>query len=587
MPALPQLLLCLSVLSIMKGLSTAMSSGPGGRRLVWFRSDLRLLDNPVLASALALPGARARDLLCLYCFDPRHFAASGQCKTAQYRAQFLTESVANLRKNLRALGSDLLVALGKPEDVIPSLRTSDCTQLDVFVQGEVTYEELVVESRVEQRLKAAGARLHRVAGGCSLFHPDDLPFRKDLQDMPDVFTPFKEKVEKRCTVRPVLPPMSPGSLLTPPINVDEIIKADCSFDYLPSLSDLGFSAEQIAACTTNLDTRTVMRFEGGEDAALARIDQWMFRDDKLKNYFDIRNGMSGEGYSSKLSPWLANGCISPRVIYMYVKRYERERGANKSTYWLIFELIWRDFFRYFCAKYGNNIFFPGGAIGKRVRWEKDEEKIRRWKEGSTGVPLVDANMRELKATGILSCRFFMTKLADYVMLFIGWMSNRGRQNVASYLVLDLNQDWRVGAEHFEAYLLDHDVCSNYGNWNAAAGLTGGRVNRFNIVKQSNDYDSRGEYIRHWIPELRAVPAPLVFEPWKLSKSEQERYGVKIGVDYPYPIAPGGGGGGGGEDNDRKPSGGISNSRGSSYTGRGSGRDGSMGGKPKFSRVQHY
>lgn len=114
------------------------------------------------------------------------------------------------------------------------------------------------------------------------------------------------------------------------------------------------------------------------------------------------------------------------------------------------------------------------------------------------------------------------------------MSNRGRQNVASYLVLDLGIDWRIGADHFESLLLDHDVCSNYGNWNAAAGLTSGRVNKFNITKQSKDYDANGDYIRHWLPELKNVPAPFIFEPWRLSAAEQERYGVKIGVDYPSP-----------------------------------------------------
>ena len=117
------------------------------------------------------------------------------------------------------------------------------------------------------------------------------------------------------------------------------------------------------------------------------------------------------------------------------------------------------------------------------------------------------------------------------------MSNRGRQNVASYLVLDLGIDWRIGADHFESLLLDHDVCSNYGNWNAAAGLTGGRVNKFNITKQSKDYDANGDYIRHWIPELKNVPAPMIFEPWKLSTADQNRYGLKIGMDYPSPLQP--------------------------------------------------
>ena len=120
------------------------------------------------------------------------------------------------------------------------------------------------------------------------------------------------------------------------------------------------------------------------------------------------------------------------------------------------------------------------------------------------------------------------------------MSNRGRQNVASYLIFELGLDWRRGAAHFEALLLDHDVYSNYGNWNAAAGLTGGRINRFSMAKQSRDYDPEGAYIRHWVPELRAVPAPEIFEPWRMSKDAQRRYNVTVGPGvgpghYPAPI----------------------------------------------------
>lgn len=118
------------------------------------------------------------------------------------------------------------------------------------------------------------------------------------------------------------------------------------------------------------------------------------------------------------------------------------------------------------------------------------------------------------------------------------MSNRGRQNVASYLVLELGLDWRLGADHFESLLLDHDVYSNYGNWNAAAGLLGGRLNQFNMAKQSRDYDPAGNYIRYWIPELKAVPVPRVFEPWLMSQSDQMRYTVKIentGLPKTYPL----------------------------------------------------
>merc|ERR1719321_1447455 len=136
--------------------------------------------------------------------------------------------------------------------------------------------------------------------------------------------------------------------------------------------------------------------------------------------------------------------------------------------------------------YGDKIFVPGGITGQNQRWSGSADSLIQWKEGRTGDQLVDANMRELSATG--------------------FMSNRGRQNVASYLIFDLGVDWRYGAAHFEEHLLDYDPCSNWGNWVAAAGLTGQRVNRFNTRKQLNDYDPKREYVRLW---LEGGPSPAV------------------------------------------------------------------------------
>ena len=182
---------------------------------------------------------------------------------------------------------------------------------------------------------------------------------------------------------------------------------------------------------------------------------------------------------------------------------------------VIFELLWRDFFKSFAKKHGDNIFSPGGTIDSEKEWKHYDKNLQAWIEGRTGFPLVDANMRELAATG--------------------FMSNRGRQNVASFLTLELNQDWRYGAEYFESVLLDHDVHSNYGNWCSAAGMTGGRLNRFNIVKQSKDYDQHGEYVRLWIPELKDVPTQFVHEPWKMNQFQQMEHNCNLGVDYPNPI----------------------------------------------------
>ena len=279
---------------------------------------------------------------------------------------------------------------------------------------------------------------------------------------------------------------------------------------LPQLSDLGLEAPKF-------DPRAVLLFKGGETTGLARLDSYIWSQNCLKDYKQTRNGMLGADYSSKFSPWLALGCLSPRLIYEQVKEYEAQRVKNKSTYWLVFELLWRDFFRFICAQQGNRIFRQSGLRRIRIPWQEDWSRFRLWQSGLTGFPLVDANMRELAATG--------------------FMSNRGRQNVASFLTKNLGINWQMGAEWFESVLIDYDVCSNWGNWNYTVGVGNNArgFRYFNIAKQSRDYDPQGEYIRHWLTELTSIKGDRIHEPGKLSAQEQKHFGVRLGVDYPRPI----------------------------------------------------
>jgi deoxyribodipyrimidine photo-lyase len=335
--------------------------------------------------------------------------------------------------------------------------------------------------------------------------------------MPDTFTPFRNKVEKKCSIHsPLQIPRQLDKFSITETNNQEDLSSrwEHEMTWMPTLEDLGYTQEQVDEAQT-LDPRGVMQFVGGETAALARVKDYIWEKDLLRNYFDTRNGMIGADYSSKFSPWLAHGNVSPRYIAQQCKQYEEERVANKSTYWLVFELLWRDFFKFFALKHGSAIFFPGGTIGSDKAWKHFDKNVQAWIEGKTGFPLVDANMRELAATG--------------------FMSNRGRQNVCSFLALELNEDWRYGADYFESTLLDYDPYSNWGNWCAGAGMTGGRLNRFNIVKQSKDYDQHGDYVRHWIPELKDVPTQFVHEPWKMSQFQQTESNCRIGVDYPNPV----------------------------------------------------
>ena len=318
-------------------------------------------------------------------------------------------------------------------------------------------------------------------------------------DVPELYTNFRKQVEKKSTVNPTLP--TPNQLPTlPSLDSGE----------LPTITDLGLEPPQF-------DKRAVLKFKGGETEGKQRLNNYLWQQDCLKDYKQTRNGMLGADYSSKFSAWLALGCLSPRYIYEQVQKYEEERVKNDSTYWLVFELIWRDFFRFICAKHGNHLFRLSGLQGVEIPWKGDWERFNLWREGKTGYPLVDANMREIAATG--------------------YMSNRGRQNVASFLTKNLGIDWRMGAEWFESLLVDYDVCSNWGNWNYTAGVGNDArgFRYFNIPKQSKEYDPQGEYLKHWLPELESVPGDKVHEPWKLTAEEQKRYGVQLGVDYPRPV----------------------------------------------------
>ena len=196
---------------------------------------------------------------------------------------------------------------------------------------------------------------------------------------------------------------------------------------------------------------------------------------------ETRNELIGIDFSSKLSHWLALGCISPKFIYHEVKRFEHEVTSNDSTYWLIFELLWRDFFRFSFKKHPLEYYQLHGILGKSDRKAtKNQLLIDSWINGETASSFVNAAMKELNATG--------------------WTSNRMRQIVASYFIYDLEQDWRVGAAYFESQLIDYDVSSNWGNWAYIAGVgndpRAGR--KFNTEKQEEQYDKERKYQRFWL-----------------------------------------------------------------------------------------
>ena len=482
-----------------KSLAPVIDPMTADTAVVWFRRDLRVHDNEALAEAAA-----DGEVLPVYAFDPREYGErefGGERsfryeKTGAVRARFRRESVADLRERLRERGSDVVVRHGRPEEVVPAVAAA--VDADVVHFGALpTPEEVGVENAVRTRLRDLDVTPAR-HWTHTLYHLNDLP--TPYTDIADTYTSFRKSVENRATVRDPLPE---PDLPTAPVE-------EVGAGPIPTPEDLGVDEIEY-------DDRAALRFEGGESAGTERLDGYLFEEDRLREYKETRNGLLGQGYSSKLSPWLNEGCLSPRRVRREVKRYERERVANDSTYWLLFELIWRDFFQFQFAKHGVD-FFRRGGIRRRddIDWREDDAAFRRWAAGETGLPFVDAAMRELNETG--------------------YQSNRARQNAASFLANDLRIDWRRGAAYFETRLVDYDPASNYGNWAYIAGVgNDSRDRRFDVVEQAKKYDGDGEYVTHWIPALSDVPPSNVHEPWTLSEQEQAEYDVQLGIDYPEPM----------------------------------------------------
>jgi len=459
------------------------------RAIVWFRNDLRTHDHEPLYRAIQNFG----EILPVYCFDPNYYGTSryGFPKTGAHRAQFIIESVRNLRKNLRIKDSMLVVG---HQDTVTFLQSLvDKYQADaIFAHHEPAPEEKQLKRAIEKKIDVP---LY-LFWGSPLYHPDDLPF--EISNIPKVFSQFRKPVEKKANVR---------SLFELPSSLPTIPNAEPGD--IPELSVFGLNDPP-------KDDRSILDFTGGEDSALERLEHYFWEGDHLKNYKYTRNGLLGADYSSKFSPWMAVGAISPRKIYFEVKKYEEQRKKNVSTYWMIFELLWRDFFFYSMLTYQEDVFAPGGIRGIQQEWQNDRSLLKAWAEGRTGIPFVDANMRELNQTG--------------------YMSNRGRQNVASFLSQNLNIDWRLGASYFEYALIDYDVSSNWLNWahNSRTGLDP-RNRYFNIVNQSKKYDKKGEYIKTWLPILCNLPAEQVHEPWVMNDDSLRLCSVELGVNYPCPI----------------------------------------------------
>ena len=427
--------------------------------IYWFRNDLRLLDSPALNKACL----EATHLLPVYVLAPEEASTRwGFARESRQRKRYLTETLIALDAQCRTQGSRLLVLQGDAVTTLAALVQS--TQADSIVCEQIAAPE--EEAEVEQ-LRAQGIRVQYVWQS-TMVELADLPFTP--RQMPDMFTQFRQKLEaKGVRARSVVP--GPERIPSPPENViAESIPLEQRLARLGSRS------------TENTQAHA------GTSQGLQHLEHY-FAGELPHTYKLTRNQLSGADYSTNFSSWLASGALSAPMIVERLTQYEATRGANDGTYWIWFELVWRDYFRFLHLKYGRALYLreglrkpdPGSAASSlaaptsRIALKLFEQ----WTQGRTKNALVNAGMTELAATGK--------------------MSNRMRQIVASYLIYDLRIDWRAGAAWFESQLLDYDVYSNQGNWLYIAGLgtdpRGGR--RMNLEKQALEHDPKGLYRKQW------------------------------------------------------------------------------------------
>lgn len=429
--------------------------------LYCFTTDLRLHDQPALSKA----ANEVDQLICYYAWETAWSQHNREMNAtlSSPRQRFLAESVADLSLQLSSLGQRLWLSrqdnastLGK---LIEALKITD-----VYCSTQAGWFE-------QQRWHTLQATYPHIRRHCidtrTLYDQSTLPF--NLDTMPGGFSGVRSKLEK---TRPCAPVSSLTQLPPMPESVAQLA-------HWPAIS------RQIPAEQLTSGSPEHKHFTGGERAGLAHLSAYL-NSGAASSYKQTRNALDGWRHSCKFSPWLATGSLSVRQVVADLRQYEAEHGANESSYWIYVELLWREYFQWYAMRHGAKLYQHGGANDTVLPYTHDAERIEQWIQGTTGYPLVDACMTELRLTG--------------------FMSNRGRQIVASCLVNELAQDWRFGAAYFEQQLMDYDAACNWGNWQyiAGAGPTTVRKRHFNLDKQASQFDPKQRYTHYWLEQRDAA-----------------------------------------------------------------------------------
>ena len=421
--------------------------------ILWFRNNLRLGDNwPVMQAYMNY------DLVIPVYIDAgsQHNQKWVNGPRGEFREAFLIDSLMELNAGLMTYDSEL-VFLRETQSVntLQSL-AMEVGAMAIIGPKEFTFNEVFQEETLKHWGKSKGIEIE-FYNEKTLFLQRDLPFK--LNDLPEVFSRFRGKMEKYAHVR------------------EAIEEADISpFDP----DDFNITREKLIKSAVSQDKRTAVPFRGGYINAWEELDYYFWESEKVVEYKQTRNGLLGRGFSSKFSPFLSLGCLSARQVKSELKRFEEEVESNESTYWLFFELLWREYFQWIALKHGKHLFSRHGLKPENIIEQGfNKRAFEKWTSGNTGDGLVDSSMKELAQTG--------------------FMSNRSRQNVASFLVHDMGLDWRAGAAYFEQNLIDYDPASNYGNWLYIAGRGNDPrpFRKFNTKVQAERYDPKGEFVNTW------------------------------------------------------------------------------------------
>jgi len=463
--------------------------------IIWLRNDLRLHDNPAfeLANDAGLP-------VTVVYIVPHFWLSTGQSDTTQqppfnYRnqalqtfnqqrlgnakARFLRASLIDLQRQLYRQNIQLQMVYGDPVERFQQWQTLGLQQ--VFTQqAQAPEEQYWLDT-----LAAAGIRFTQY-NNQTLFSVEQLQAMKlntTADGWPASFSGFRRRVEKQLhTESEVFP-----AAATPPLalQLDEF-----ELPRQPSIPwPTDFSATSVQLPSWHYD------LNGGEDNGLARLSAYLWQHQGLQHYKHSRNPLCGDNVSSRFSAYLAWGCVSARRVWHDIEHYEQQLGKNEHSQWLKLELLWREYFHWCLRVHGRRYFRyqglmsePSPAVEHNSAADHSPQFWQAWQQARTGVPAIDAGLRELINTG--------------------YCSNRMRQWLASYFIHELQLDWRSGAQFFETHLLDFDVAINWGNWAYLAGVgndprgQNGNGRWFSLNKQLQQYDPQLCHLKQWLPQLR-------------------------------------------------------------------------------------